>query len=79
MKMPVTNTPAMWVTLIVNAVQCSKCKHFNEYRCPAFPGEDGIPPGILMGTISHKKPYPGDHGIRFEPIEKKQSKKRGDD
>lgn len=58
--------------------QCFGCKHFDErwaetegltkpyYRCKAF---DRIPRSILFNETSHKKPYPGDKGIRFEPKE----------
>jgi len=35
--------------------------------CKAFP--NGIPPAIAWGNNKHIKPYPGDQGIRFEPIE----------
>jgi len=46
---------------------CFECKYFaeeyGEWFCDAFPA--GIPETIASGR-SHKKPYPGDHGIQFE-------------
>ena len=37
--------------------------------CAAF--REGIPDAIAENEIEHRKPYPGDHGIQFEPIEDK--------
>jgi hypothetical protein len=52
--------------------QCINCKHLKEpgakdgFRCSAFP--DGIPAEIRWNRRDHRKPYPGDHGIHFEPL-----------
>ena len=60
--------------------RCRKrgCKHFRGIKedsdpselsdrviCAAFP--DGIPSQIAYGDNPHTEPFPGDHGIRFEP------------
>lgn len=46
---------------------CFDCRHLHEDQrtCDAFP--DGIPSVFLYLDEVHKKPYPGDHGIQFEP------------
>ena len=48
---------------------CGYCKHQHDRpwkTCDAFP--DKIPDQIWLGENDHTKPYPGDNGIRFEPI-----------
>ena len=54
---------------------CYGCNHFNEnpegLACAAFP--DGIPVEIITGQLDHREPYPGDHGIQFEPTEEQPS------
>lgn len=50
---------------------CSRCRHLTSpvepRTCTAFPG--GIPGEIWDGEHDHRTPFPGDHGIRFEPVE----------
>lgn len=41
-----------------------KCQGFG-YTCEAFP--DGVPEELMWKYYDHRKPYPGDHGIQFEP------------
>jgi hypothetical protein len=67
---------------MIVAAYCLNCLHLRDQRvdlesdvvitdsdvetCDAFP--DGIPELILGGTENHSRPYPGDRGIRFEPV-----------
>lgn len=48
---------------------CMGCTRYRRDRgrqvCGAFP--DGIPQDILMSNVDHRKPYPGDNGLRFSP------------
>lgn len=55
-------------------VMCRHCKHLrNEtvgiaiYTCSAYP--NGIPYEFRESQVDHRRPYPGDQGIRFEPKE----------
>jgi hypothetical protein len=49
--------------------QCADCRHYDTETdsCPGFP--DGIPDAILADEHDHTKPWPGDGGFRFDPIE----------
>ena len=56
----------------VLAEQCGDCVHFTGFKkkvgtptCEAFP--DGIPLQISIEEHDHRKPFPSDKGIRFEP------------
>jgi len=53
--------------------QCFGCVNFwygVPAKCKAFP--NGIPDKIIFGEHDHRKPYPGDNGITFEPIEEEK-------
>lgn len=59
---------------------CDFCKHFHHDRtCTAFP--DWIPTEIMGGEHDHRKPFPGDNGIRFEKAEtlRPSLRRRGDE
>ena len=45
---------------------CNQCVHYikNTTTCSAYP--IGIPFQILTNLANHKKPFPGDNGIRFK-------------
>ena len=48
--------------------QCNFCKHRGiRANCTAFP--ERIPKAIRTNQHDHRKPYPSDNGIRFEPVD----------
>lgn len=53
---------------------CLRCKHYRPNadgagrQCAAFPKDDSIPLVIWKGENPHLRPFPGDHGIQFEPL-----------
>lgn len=58
---------------------CVYCRHLRvgEGRtCDAFPDHDSIPLEIWLAENDHRDPYPGDHGIQFEPVDTEYARKR---
>ena len=52
----------------MQSAQCLNCRHYQGVQtCEAFPDE--IPFEIYSGEVDHRKPYPGDGGIQFEPFD----------
>lgn len=52
---------------------CTFCAHFRPREgrtCDAFPKRDTIPLAIWLGEHDHRTPFPGDHGIRFAPVDR---------
>jgi hypothetical protein len=48
--------------------QCNSCIHYEgAFTCAAFPDE--IPDDIFNGFFDHRKAFPGDNGVRWEPID----------
>ena len=48
---------------------CLRCaKYRNGLKCDAFP--ERIPTDILRSRHDHREPYPGDNGVRFEPVDR---------
>jgi hypothetical protein len=50
--------------------QCTLCAHWapdgsGTQTCAAFPV--GIPDEIWWNRADHRKPFPGDHGVRWAP------------
>ena len=48
-----------------DCLECRHCRLPESPTCDAFP--NGIPREILIEGRGHRRPYPGDHGILFEP------------
>lgn len=58
-----------WQEGELNVSQCWRCRQYRgRGACAAFPVS--IPDRILTNEHDHTQPYPGDNGIRFEPLDK---------
>lgn len=59
------------MTTPIISAQCESCDNFRGFNakrlavCRAY--INGIPLRILTGEHDHRKPFPGDNGIRFTP------------
>jgi len=56
--------------MVIVPSDCWTCRHLRlghagQFACAAFPR--GVPTDLLEGRANHRKPYPGDGGIRYEP------------
>lgn len=53
---------------------CRKCSHYRgNSKCEAFP--EKIPTEILLGYVSHLRPYRDDKGIQFESVDKTEKQR----
>jgi len=52
--------------ITIGSAICNRCTYISKdgQRCKAFP--KGIPAEILGGKVSHRRAYPGDHGIQYK-------------
>ena len=60
------------ITITEYISACPSCKHLdreNPTKCKAFP--DGIPREVTSGKVPHVDNIEGDHGYRYEPMDKK--------
>ena len=76
-KIGILDGPHFWIPTI--SPVCVYCRHLNmkEGRtCAAFPQRNTIPLPIWLGEHDHHTPYPGDHGIQFDPVDTDHARQR---
>lgn len=57
--------------------QCLRCKWYQGLlTCKAY--LEQIPHEIASNDHDHREPYPGDGGIRFEPLKKDEDEEQAD-
>lgn len=53
---------------VLLGAMCACCRHWDGAGgCAAF--ASGIPEDLINEGRDHRRPYPGDEGIRFEPVD----------
>jgi hypothetical protein len=63
----------------VQSTQCLECRHYQgSWTCEAYQEEGAIPDEIGTGLHDHRKPFPGDHGVRWERLPSRFVWERGD-
>lgn len=65
-------SPEYGLPIVYPPSQCQTCKHRHFHddtriACDAFRTQ--IPTPILIGEFDHRNAYPGDNGVRYEPLD----------